>query len=56
MCREAHCSTCHKITWWGCGHHIAVVLDDIPEEEWCACEPKVNFEGKQYPPKASDAN
>ncbi|XMA20713.1 hypothetical protein WAI453_013504 [Rhynchosporium graminicola] len=51
MCVKAVCSTCQKATWWGCGKHIPSVMDRISDEERCTCEPKVDFEGKQYPPK-----
>ncbi|KAI0009110.1 peptidase [Xylariaceae sp. FL0662B] len=40
-----------KTTWFGCGNHIPAVLDNIPTEEWCTCEPKVEVNGKEYPPK-----
>jgi hypothetical protein len=40
-----------KATWWGCGNHISSVMDSIPEEERCTCGPKVEFQGKEYPPK-----
>jgi hypothetical protein len=40
-----------KATWWGCGNHISSVMDSIPEEERCTCAPKVEFQGKEYPPK-----
>ncbi|KAL7927638.1 hypothetical protein ACQKWADRAFT_9332 [Trichoderma austrokoningii] len=56
MCRPAVCSTCSKATWWGCGKHIPGVLDSIPEESRCACEPKVERDGKQYPPMAASPN
>ncbi|PKY01087.1 hypothetical protein P168DRAFT_292972 [Aspergillus campestris IBT 28561] len=52
MCKKATCSNCHKATWWGCGNHIPTVMDSIPSEEWCTCAPKVEREGKEYPPKA----
>jgi len=39
-----------KGTWWGCGNHVPGVIDQIPEGEWCSCEPKVEKEGKSYPP------
>lgn len=32
-----------------------MVMDAIPENERCGCEPKVEKEGKQYPPKAAQA-
>ncbi|OAA79721.1 hypothetical protein LEL_03207 [Akanthomyces lecanii RCEF 1005] len=52
MCKKAACDTCKKSTWWGCGSHVPMVMDTIPEEERCACEPKVERDGKQYPPMA----
>lgn len=45
-------SATDKATWWGCGNHIPSVMDSIPESEWCTCEPKVEKDGKQYPPKS----
>ncbi|OWP03218.1 hypothetical protein B2J93_7087 [Marssonina coronariae] len=42
-----------KATWFGCGLHIPSVLDGIPEEERCSCGPKVERDGKQYPPKGA---
>ncbi|EEA21475.1 conserved hypothetical protein [Talaromyces marneffei ATCC 18224] len=56
MCRKATCATCHKATWWGCGQHIPMVFESIPENEWCVCAPKVTVEGKEYPPKGALAN
>jgi hypothetical protein len=41
-----------KTTWFGCGSHIAGVLDSVPADERCVCEPQVEFNGKKYPPKA----
>ncbi|KAM3481081.1 hypothetical protein MY8738_004619 [Beauveria namnaoensis] len=41
-----------KSTWWGCGSHVPMVMDSIPEEERCACDPKIERDGKQYPPMA----
>jgi hypothetical protein len=32
-----------------------MVMDVIPEAEWCQCAPKFTFEDKQYPPKAGTA-
>jgi hypothetical protein len=42
--------TTEKATWWGCGQHVPSVIDQIPEAERCGCEPKVEKEGKKYPP------
>ncbi|CAI6095665.1 unnamed protein product [Clonostachys chloroleuca] len=52
MCKKANCDTCKKATWWGCGSHVPMVMDTIPEEERCTCEPKVEKGGKEYPPMA----
>ncbi|PMD31315.1 hypothetical protein L207DRAFT_386693, partial [Hyaloscypha variabilis F] len=54
MCREAPCELCKKKAWWGCGRHVPGVMDSIPEEEWCTCQPKVEREGKLYPPTSND--
>lgn len=43
-----------KATWWGCGSHIPAVLDSVPESERCTCTPKVERDGKEYPPKGSN--
>ncbi|KAJ5090588.1 hypothetical protein N7532_009272 [Penicillium argentinense] len=51
MCMKAQCSTCNKTTWWGCGSHIPSVMDAIPADQWCSCEPQVEKEGKKYPPR-----
>jgi hypothetical protein len=41
-----------KTSWFGCGNHIPGVLDSVPADQLCTCEPKVEVEGKKYPPKA----
>ncbi|KAL2357744.1 hypothetical protein BJ546DRAFT_834914 [Cryomyces antarcticus] len=51
MCKKSSCDTCKKATWWGCGNHVPMVMDPIPEEERCTCEPKIEKEGNKYPPK-----
>ncbi|OKL59520.1 hypothetical protein UA08_05199 [Talaromyces atroroseus] len=56
MCRKATCATCHKVTWWGCGLHVPMVFETIPEADWCVCAPKVERDGKEYPPKGTAAN
>ncbi|KAF2274855.1 uncharacterized protein EI97DRAFT_434760 [Westerdykella ornata] len=53
MCHSATCSNCHKATWWGCGNHISSVMTNIPREEWCTCEPRVEKGGEAYPPMGS---
>ncbi|KAH8603028.1 hypothetical protein B0O99DRAFT_604923 [Bisporella sp. PMI_857] len=53
MCWEAKCPTCAKSSWNGCGLHVARVMEPILEEERCTCEPKIELNGKSYPPKAA---
>ena len=45
-----------KSSWFGCGLHVPMVMDKIPEESWCICGPKVEKEGMQYPPMAPAGN
>ncbi|GAW26735.1 hypothetical protein SAMD00023353_4600460 [Rosellinia necatrix] len=52
MCMKANCSHCGKTSWLGCGSHVSAVLDSVPAEQLCTCEPKVVLNGKEYPPKA----
>ncbi|OCL11551.1 hypothetical protein AOQ84DRAFT_286989 [Glonium stellatum] len=56
MCKKATCDICQKTTWWGCGSHVPMVMTKIPEDEWCTCTPKVEKEGKQYPPMGKVAD
>ncbi len=28
------------------------VFANVPEDKWCTCEPKVEKNGKEYPPQA----
>ncbi|KAI1642937.1 uncharacterized protein F4817DRAFT_351547 [Daldinia loculata] len=46
------CLSLDKTTWVGCGSHISSVLDNIPPQDWCVCEPKVEVNDKKYPPGA----
>lgn len=50
MCLKTSCDKCQKTTWYGCGQHVPSVMDKIPHEHWCVCEPKVEKHGKHYPP------
>jgi hypothetical protein len=40
MCRATACRTCGKVTWAGCGQHVAQVKATIPNEQWCNGHPK----------------
>ncbi|KAF2202211.1 hypothetical protein GQ43DRAFT_369662 [Delitschia confertaspora ATCC 74209] len=53
MCHKAKCTTCSKTTWYGCGNHISSVMSNIPSEQWCSCDPKVERDGHAYPPMGS---
>jgi hypothetical protein len=35
MCRPILCKTCKKITWSGCGRHVATVRASVPANQWC---------------------
>jgi len=39
MCHAARCRTCGKITWRGCGLHVAQVKATVPADLWCAGHP-----------------
>ncbi|KAK0722863.1 hypothetical protein B0T26DRAFT_616572, partial [Lasiosphaeria miniovina] len=51
MCYSASCPACTKTSWRGCGSHLSNVFADVPEEERCTCEPKVEVDGTEYPPQ-----
>ncbi|MFC7754061.1 hypothetical protein [Tsukamurella soli] len=36
MCYPTQCEVCGKITWAGCGEHVADVRATVPPEQWCA--------------------
>ncbi|CAB4336808.1 unannotated protein [freshwater metagenome] len=38
MCRQVLCDSCKKITWAGCGEHIAEAMAGVPDENRCTCE------------------
>lgn len=35
MCRPVRCKQCAKITWAGCGQHVAAVRAGVPDDRWC---------------------
>ncbi|MDF1706405.1 MAG: hypothetical protein P1U38_16695 [Aeromicrobium sp.] len=35
MCRPVRCKQCDKITWAGCGQHVAAVRAMVPDDNWC---------------------
>lgn len=40
MCSPVRCRSCGKITWAGCGLHVAEVRAMVPPEQWCAGHPE----------------
>ena len=45
-----------KATWWGCGGHVPMVMDKVPETDRCTCDPKVEKGGNMYPPMGKKAD
>jgi hypothetical protein len=39
MCSPVRCRTCAKITWRGCGAHVAQVRASVPADQWCDGHP-----------------
>jgi hypothetical protein len=37
MCSPAPCHQCGKVTWSGCGEHVAEVMVNVPREQQCTC-------------------
>ena len=35
MCRAVTCRKCGKITWAGCGQHVAQVMAGVPASQRC---------------------
>lgn len=52
MCQTAICPFCQKISWTGCGEHVAKVMETHQKSDWCTCEHVFDDEDKKYPPKA----
>ena len=48
--------TTEKVTWWGCGNHVSMVMDSYPKDQWCSCTPTVEADGKEYPPMGKQAD
>lgn len=37
MCSPATCRQCGKVTWSGCGNHVAEVMAHVPQDRQCKC-------------------
>lgn len=35
MCSPINCQQCGKVTWSGCGQHVAQVKAMVPAGQWC---------------------
>lgn len=44
-----------KTSWWGCGQHVASIMDAVPAAERCTCAPVIERDGKTYPPMGKQA-
>jgi hypothetical protein len=40
MCHPTTCRTCGKVTWRGCGQHVAQVRANVAAENWCPGHPE----------------
>ncbi|MCX6450629.1 MAG: hypothetical protein NTZ31_02850 [Actinobacteria bacterium] len=40
MCSAVKCEKCSKVTWSGCGEHIAKALAPYSDDQICKCEVK----------------
>ncbi len=38
MCSLAPCRSCGKVTWSGCGEHVAQVMASVPATHQCTCD------------------
>ncbi len=38
MCSPATCRTCNKVTFSGCGQHVAQVMQSVPRNQRCSCD------------------
>ena len=46
MCRPVRCKTCgDKVTWAGCGQHVAAVKASVPADQWCPGHPRAERTG-----------
>lgn len=45
MCHPKRCKTCDKITWAGCGRHVADVKASVPAAMWCPGHQDANNDG-----------
>lgn len=37
MCYAVDCRVCGKVTWDGCGQHVADVMRSVPTARQCRC-------------------
>lgn len=47
MCSPIKCPNCGKITWTGCGRHVAQLKAQVPDDQWCTCRGNEEPTGNQ---------
>ena len=52
----ANTNSTERASWWGCGKHIPDVMNRVPKDKWCTCEPTLWRGGTGYPPMAPKAD
>lgn len=40
MCHAVDCQRCGKVTWSGCGRHVAEVMRSVSVARQCRCTPR----------------
>jgi hypothetical protein len=40
MCSRVMCRSCNKVTYSGCGQHLAEVFAGVPKDKRCTCHEK----------------
>jgi hypothetical protein len=54
VCSPAICPRCRKVTYSGCGGHVAQVLAKVPPEKRCTC--RADKAGNRTPRRRVAAN
>ncbi len=54
MCFQTMCPQCQKITWGGCGAHVAQALQGVPQDKLCQCQDDLALEPSSAAPRAVD--
>ncbi len=55
MCYQTKCVSCGKVTWGGCGAHVASALRGVPKDELCRCQEELLEEAASAKPSSAPA-